>query len=104
LFYLRLFRFEGVIYMDIRISKDSKKKLDKLLSILTYKTKKKITHEQLLKELINLGFKYESNFAEQFLTDIRINEIEIEKDSFFNLPTFKLGRNASENIDKIIYK
>ena len=88
----------------IRISKDDKKKLDELISILSFKTKKKLTQEQLLKELVDLGIKFESNITEQLLSDNDINEIEIEKDSFFNLPTFKLGRNASENIDEIIYK
>ncbi len=88
----------------IRISKDDKKKLDELMSILSFKTKKKLTQEQLLKELVDLGIKFESNITEQLLSDNDINEIEIEKDPFFNLPTFKLGRNASENIDEIIYK
>ena len=89
---------------SIKISKDSKKKLDELLSILTYKTKKKMTHEQLLKKLITLGFRYESKLVEQFFTSFNINESEIEKDPFFNLPTFNLGINTSENIDKILYK
>ncbi|MHA1625615.1 MAG: hypothetical protein ACTSWH_10845 [Promethearchaeota archaeon] len=88
----------------IRISKDDKKKLDELISILSFKTKKKLTQEQLLKELVDLGIKFESNITEQLLSDNEINEIEIEKDSFFNLPTFNLGPNASENIDEIIYK
>ncbi len=88
----------------IRISKDDKKKLDELISILSFKIKKKLTQEQLLKELVNLGIKFESNITEQLLSDNDINEFEIEKDSFFNLPTFKLGSNASENIDEIIYK
>ena len=88
----------------IRISKDDKKKLDELISILSFKTKKKLTQEQLLKELVYLGIKFESNITEQLLSDNEINEIEIEKDSFFNLPTFKLDPNASENIDEIIYK
>jgi len=88
----------------IRISKDDKKKLDELISILSFKTKKKLTQEQLLKELVDLGIKFESNITEQLLSDNEINEFEIEKDSFFNLPTFNLGPNASENIDEIIYK
>ncbi len=88
----------------IRISKDDKKKLDELISILSFKTKKKLTQEQLLKELVDLGIKFESNITEQLLSDNEINEIEIEKDSFFNLPTFNLGPNASENIDDIVYK
>ena len=88
----------------IRISVDDKKKLDELISILSFKTKKKLTQEQLLKELVDLGIKFESNITEQLLSDNEINEIEIEKDSFFNLPTFNLGPNASENIDEIIYK
>ena len=88
----------------IRISKDDKKKLDELISILSFKTKKKLTQEQLLKELVSLGIKFESNITEQLLSDNKINEIDIEKDSFFNLPTFNLGRNTSENIDEIIYK
>ena len=88
----------------IRISKDDKKKLDELISILSFKTKKKLTQEQLLKELVDLGIKFESNITEQLLSDNEVNEIEIEKDSFFNLPTFNLGPDASENIDEIIYK
>jgi hypothetical protein len=88
----------------IRISVDDKKKLDELISILSFKTKKKLTQEQLLKELVDLGIKFESNITEQLLSDNEINEIEIEKDSFFNLPTFNLGPNASENIDDIVYK
>ena len=88
----------------IRISIDDKKKLDELISILSFKTKKKLTQEQLLKELVDLGIKFESNITEQLLSDNEINEIEIEKDSFFNLPTFNLGSNASEKIDDIVYK
>ena len=88
---------------NLYVSKDDKKKLDELISILSFKTKKKLTQEQLLKELVDLGIKFESNITEQLLSDNKINEIEIEKDSFFNLPTFKLGPNASENIDEIIY-
>lgn len=88
----------------IRISVDDKKKLDELIAILSFKTKRKLTQEQLLKELVDLGIKFESNITEQLLSDKKINEIEIEKDSFFNLPTFNLGPNASENIDEIIYK
>ena len=88
----------------IRISKNDKKKLDELISILSFKTKKKLTQEQLLTELVDLGIKFESNITEQLLSDNNINEVDIEEDSFFNLPTFKLGRNASDNIDKIIYK
>lgn len=50
------------------------------------------------------------NFALEEREDFRIfiddvkKLIDIEKDSFFNLPTFNLGEDASENGDKIIYK
>ena len=86
----------------IRISQDDKKKMDELIAILMFKLKRKITQEQLMKELINLGNQYEDRIVEKISSGDNI-PIDIENDPFFHLPTFKIGKNASENVDEIVY-
>ncbi|MHA1522594.1 MAG: hypothetical protein ACTSRK_20690 [Promethearchaeota archaeon] len=86
----------------IRISSEDKKKMDELIAILMFKLKRKVTQEQLMKELVNLGNQYEDKIVEN-ISSSEDNSIDIENDPFFHLPTFKLGKNASENIDDIIY-
>ena len=87
----------------IRISREDKKKMDELMTFLMFKTKRKITQEQLLKELIQLGKQNEEKIVEN-ISSGENNSVDIEGDPFFHLPTLKLGKNASENIDDILYK
>ena len=87
----------------IRISREDKKKMDELMTFLMFKTKRKITQEQLLKELVQLGKHYEEEIVEN-ISSGENNSVDIESDPFFHLPTLKLGKNASENIDDILYK
>jgi hypothetical protein len=86
----------------IRISRDDKKKMDELIAFLMFKTKRKITQEQLIKELVQLGHQYEDKIVENIASG-EDDSNDIENDPFFHLPTFKLGKNVSENIDQIIY-
>ncbi len=67
-----------------------------------FKIKRKVTQEQLMKELIQLGNQYEEKIVEN-IASTEDSSLDIENDPFFHLPTFKLGRNASENIDEIVY-
>ncbi len=56
-----------------------------------------------MKERIQLSNQFEDKKIEN-ISGSEDNSIDIENDPFFHLPTFKLGKNASENIDEIIYK
>ena len=87
----------------IRISREDKKKMDELMTFLMFKTKKKLTQEQLLKELVQLGKTHEGEMVENISRGEDIS-VDIENDPFFHLPTFKLGKHASENIDDVLYK
>lgn len=77
--------------------------MDELMTFLMYKTKRKLTQEQLLKELVQLGMTHGGEMVENISRGKDIS-VDIENDPFFHLPTFKLGKNASEKIDDILYK
>ena len=56
-----------------------------------------------MKELVQLGNQYEDKIIENISSN-EDHPIDIENDPFFHFPTFKIGKNASENIDEIVYR
>ena len=90
----------------IRISKKDKNELDQLGMYLSFKSKKRFTHAEILSLLISIGKEKVDEILEKitYENEKLLSENDIENDSFFNLPTINLDENASESIDKTIYK
>ena len=87
----------------VRITKKDKDKLDQLTRYLSFKTRRKITQEELLASLIASGEKQKDELEKTIVHEQDDEEPIDESDPFFKIPSFSLGKSASKDHDKAIY-
>lgn len=86
----------------IRISKKDKEKLDQLSRYLSFKTEKKLTQEELIRSLVEIGTENKQEMVQMIKGNDESSE-DLSNDPFFNLPRIELEEEDSINVDKTLY-
>jgi len=85
----------------VRITKKDKQELENLINYLNFKGETKITQEQMISLLINVGKKRKSELLDQ-ISKPDSND-DWKNDPIFSLIEIELEEDSSENVDEIIF-
>ncbi len=90
------------MYTSVKITVETKRKLEKLQSLLTLVLGRKITFQEIMDAVIDKGLKDFDSLVQHFSKKKKLSKKEIEK-ILSEIPTDLGIETSEEDIDKTVY-